>query len=93
MTFVVAAAAADEIAAAGWQLAVDSESWMVVAAAAFDSGQGPEPGQDWFEIGSMEVVGSWTVVASADCWDPESALAVSFPWQADSVEVLTWTIH
>jgi len=74
-------------------MTADFESWMVVAAAAFDSGQAPEPGQDWFEIGSMEVVGSWTVVASADCWDLESVLAVWCSHQADSEGVLPWTTH
>ena len=94
-TFVVdVAVAADGAGAAtGWQLAADFESWIVVAAAAFDSGQGPEPGQDWFEIGSMEVVGSWTVVASADCLGLESVLAVWCPHQADSVEVMPLTTH
>ncbi len=36
-------------------------------AVAFDFGQGPELGQDWFELGSKEAYGSWKVVASEGC--------------------------
>lgn len=99
VTFVVVAAAAagggGAGAAAGWKQADDFEPWMLpaAAAAAFDSGQVPEPEQDWVEIGSMEVVGSLTVVVSADCWDVESVLEVLCPHQADSMVVLPWTTH
>lgn len=41
----------------------------------------------------MEAAGSWTVVASADCLGLESVLAIWYPHQAGSVEVVPLTTH
>ncbi|KAG8074730.1 hypothetical protein GUJ93_ZPchr0006g42596 [Zizania palustris] len=62
----VAVAAAVAETEAGWQQVVDFELKMRVAVAS-DSGQEPELGQDWFDLGSRGVYGSWMVVASAGC--------------------------
>jgi len=41
----------------------------------------------------MEVVGSWIVVASADCLGLESVLEVWCPHQSDSVEEMPLATH